>query len=79
MLIANDYDTWYAGADSLMTLAHGFYDWAPFPIPDELAMLEELINIVEPPPEFEPEPDYDDWRDGSAGVYWTIERMFEDL
>lgn len=75
----DDYDAWYAKADSLIALAQGFYKWAPFQIPDELAALEGLINTVEPPPEFEPEPDYDDWRNGSAGVYWTIERMFEDL
>lgn len=77
--IKSDYDDWYADTDSLVTLAREFYEWAPFPIPDELETLEELMGSVEPPPEFEPEPDHDDWRNGPAGVYWTIERMFEDL
>lgn len=75
----DDYDAWYAEADSLVTLARAFYKWALFQIPDELATLEELVDTVEPPRESEPEPDYDDWRNGPAGVYWTIERMFEDL
>ena len=77
----DDYDAWYAEADSLVTLARRFYKWAPFQIPDELATLEGLMDTVGTPPESEPEPepDYDDWRNGSVGVYWTIERMFEDL
>lgn len=74
----DEYDAWCAEADSLVTLARGFYKWALFQIPDELATLEELVDTVEPPPEHDPEPD-DDLRNGSAGVYWTIERMFEDL
>jgi hypothetical protein len=72
-----DYETWYTEAGNLVMLAHELYRWAPFPIPDELGKLEELIATVEPPPE--PEPDYDDWHSGSGEAYWTIERMFEDL
>jgi len=72
-----DYEAWYTDADNLVTLAHEFYRWAPFLIPDELEKLEELMHSIEPVPE--PEPDYDDWHSESGGPYWTIERMFEDL
>jgi hypothetical protein len=72
-----DYDDWHSESDNLVTLAHGFYRWAPFQAPDELEELEELMQSVEPPPE--PEADYDDWHSESGGPYWTIARMFEDL
>ena len=74
----NEYEDWYAQAEDLVTLARAFYRWAPFPMPGELERLEELMELVKPPPEFEPDMD-DDWRRASDGVYWTIDRMFEDL
>lgn len=73
-----DEETWYADADVLVKLARGFYSWAPFQTPDEIGILDELMNNAVLPPDPDWEDDHDR-HDDSPESYWSIERMFEDL
>jgi hypothetical protein len=75
-----DYDDWRTESRQLLKTADAFYNWAIIDPPSAFGELENLIEIVSRPADeaVDQEPD-DDYRPSTSTMYWSIERLFEDL
>ena len=72
------YDEWESECNEWIEASGTFCKWVGLSRPSVLERLEEVMMNAERPPEEEDE----DWHDDDyqqPTVFWTIERMFEDL